>query len=96
MTSKSKAKGSRFERYVVDLALKAGKMASRAWGSDGRSMGMHQEVDVCIDGKKYQCKKRKHIADYMKPSEHVAGQIIMEDYGEPLVVFRLKDYLADG
>lgn len=93
MTSKSKAKGNRFEKFVVDLARKAGKMATRAWGSDGRSLGMHQEVDVVIDDKTYQCKKREHIADYMKPSEHVDGQIIMEDYGEPLVVFRLKDFL---
>ncbi len=91
--NKSKAKGNRFEKYVVDLAREAGKMALRAWGSDGRSLGMHQEVDIVIDGKKYQCKKRKHIAGYMKPSEHVDGQIVMEDYGEPLVVFRLKDYL---
>ena len=93
MPSKSKTKGNRFERYVVDLALKAGLDAKRAWGSDGRSLGMHEEVDVLINGKAYQCKKRKHIADYMQPSEHVHGQIIMEDYGEPLVVLRLKEYL---
>ena len=95
MTSKSKAKGNRFERYVVDVARKAGKMANRAWASDGRSLGLHPEVDVVIDGKTYQLKKRKHVADYMQPSEHVDGQIIMQDYGEPLVVFRLRDFLND-
>lgn len=93
MTSKSKAKGNRFERYIVDLAIRYGHVAQRAWGSDGRSMGLHPEVDVVINGLTYQCKKRKHIAEFMMPSEHVDGQIIMEDYGEPLVVFRLKDFL---
>jgi Holliday junction resolvase len=96
MPSKNKRRGNDFERLVVKLAQEAGHDSMRAWGSDGRSMGMHQEVDVTIDGRKYQCKKRKHIAEYMKPTEHVDGQIVMEDRGEPLIVFRLKDWLNDA
>jgi len=95
MTSKNKARGNRFERYVVKLARGMGKSARRAWASDGRSLGMHSEVDILIDGKPYQCKKRKNIADYIKPSEHVHGQIISEDYGETYIVMRLKDYLNE-
>jgi Holliday junction resolvase len=95
MTAKNKARGNRFERYVVKLAHGMGKSAKRAWGSDGRSLGMHSEVDVMIDGKAYQCKKRRKLASYIKPSKNVHGQIIMEDRGEVFVVLRLKEYLRE-
>ncbi len=91
--NKSKAKGNRLERRVVAMAREAGKSATRAWGSDGRSLGEHAEVDVVIDGQTFQCKSRKKIAGYMRPSDNVDGQIIMQNRGEPLVVFRLKDFL---
>ena len=45
MASKSKAKGNRFERECVDIAESHGFNAKRAWGSDGRSIGMSPEVD---------------------------------------------------
>ena len=95
MTARSKAKGNRFERFVVKLAHGMGLSAQRAWGSDGRSMGMHAEVDVVIDGKSYQVKKRRRIASYLLPSEHVDGQIVSQDRGQPYVVLRLKDYLKE-
>ena len=47
--SKSKAKGNRFEREVVKLAKEYGLESKRAWGSDGRSLGLHPEVDITIE-----------------------------------------------
>jgi len=43
---------------------------------------------------KFQVKGRKAIADYLKPCEHVYGQILKEDRHEPLVTMRYKDLLT--
>ena len=51
MPSKSKAKGNRFERLVVDMSKDAGVPAKRAWGSNGAALGMHEEVDVLLNNK---------------------------------------------
>jgi len=95
MPSKSKAKGNRFERAVVNIARDMGLPAQRAWASDGRSLGLHQEVDVVINGRSYQCKRRKKIAGYLLPSDNVHGQIISQDRGQTYIVLRLRDYLDE-
>ena len=90
MPSKSKAKGNRFEYLIRDITQSLGIKCIRAWGSDGRSLGWHEEVDLLIDNKiKVQAKCRKSIANWMLPTEHVDIQIIKEDRGTPLVV---EDY----
>ena len=48
MPSPSKAKGNRFEREIVNKMTSLGIKAKRAWGSNGVSLGMHEEVDVLI------------------------------------------------
>ena len=94
MASKSKAKGNRFEKQLVDKAKETGLEAVRAWGSNGRALGHHEEVDLVIgNGIKVQAKCRANIADYIKPSEHVDVQIIKEDRGQILVVMRFEEWL---
>tara|TARA_R100000329_G_C7563301_1_gene199262 strand:+ start:247 stop:573 length:327 start_codon:yes stop_codon:yes gene_type:complete len=94
-----KQKGNRIERECVNLAKGYGFESRRAWGSDGRSLGWHEEVDMTIDIPKikklfkFQVKGRKSIADYLKPCEEVYGQILKEDRREPLVTIRYKDLL---
>ena len=96
-----KQKGNRIERECVNLAKGYGFKSKRAWGSDGRSLGWHEEVDITINltgpaknlEYKFQVKGRKSIADYLKPCEHVFGQILKEDRKEPLVTIRYKDLL---
>ena len=44
-----KQKGNRIERECVNLAKGYGFESRRAWGSDGRSLGWHEEVDMTID-----------------------------------------------
>ena len=46
MASKSKAKGNRIEREVVNIFKEYGYECQRAYGSDGRAMGEHEEVHV--------------------------------------------------
>ena len=102
-----KQKGNRIERECVNLAKGFGFESRRAWGSDGRSLGWHEEVDMVIETPdhvdpdceltnpyKFQVKGRKAIADYLKPCEHVYGQILKEDRKEALVVIRYQDLLT--
>ena len=97
-----KQKGNRIERECVNLAKGFGFESRRAWGSDGRSLGWHEEVDMTIDlpcknsdnPYKFQVKGRKAIADYLKPCEHVYGQILKQARHEPLVTIRYKDLLT--
>jgi len=101
-----KQKGNRIERECVNLAKGFGFESRRAWGSDGRSLGWHEEVDMTIEIPNqfkpkisskvlgFQVKGRKAIADYLKPCEHVYGQILKEDRHEPLVTIRYKDLLT--
>ena len=93
MPSKSKAKGNRFERFCVDVAQSLGLKAQRAWGSDGRSMGEHQEVDIKIENFKAQCKTRKRIAKWIKPSTEVNIHIVKEDRGEVFVIQNYEEWL---
>ena len=48
MPNKSKAKGNRFEREIVEAVELHDVKCVRAWGSNGRALGHHEEVDVQI------------------------------------------------
>jgi Holliday junction resolvase len=94
MAHPSKNKGNRFERLIVNLTKDLGIKAKRAYASDGRALGCHEEVDVLInDTIKVQCKARKRIANWMIPSKHVDIQVIKEDRGIPYAVLPYDDYL---
>ena len=48
MPNKSKAKGNRFEREIVEAVELHDVKCVRAWVSNGRPLGDHEEVDVQI------------------------------------------------
>jgi Holliday junction resolvase len=94
--SKSKAKGNRFEREVVKLAKEYGLESKRAWGSDGRSLGLHPEVDITIEEYTVQCKVRKRIAEWLKPSEQIGGlhlQCVKESRGQMYAIMSMTDLM---
>ena len=96
MPSKSKAKGNRFEREIVNIAKDRGFESQRAWGSNGQALGMHEEVDLTLGVNpkmKIQAKCRKSIASYLIPTEHVDAVVCKEDRGEPLIIMRFSDWL---
>ena len=102
MSHPSKIKGNKFERDCCKLAETFEIPSKRAWGSDGRSMGLHQEVDIVIGDKKYkdecncQCKIRKRLPDYIFPKTNVVDcHLIREDRGDAYIVMRYEDYLAE-
>jgi Holliday junction resolvase len=94
MTHPSKVKGNTYERELVNEAKSIGFSAKRAYASDGRSLGLHETVDLIIEGKKIQAKRRKKIASYILPDEHVDAVAVRQDRGDTLVVITLKEYFS--
>ena len=96
MPSPSKAKGNRFEREIVNKLTSLGITAKRAWGSNGASLGMHEEVDVLMgDDFKIQAKCRKKLASFLVPTEHVDAVVCKQDRGETLIIMRFDDWLEE-
>jgi Holliday junction resolvase len=96
MPNKSKAKGNRFERQIVELCKIWCVKAKRAWGSNGQALGMHEEVDVLIDDDfRVQAKCRKRLPMFLKPSEEVDCTVFKEDRGDVYIMMRFEDWLAE-
>ena len=97
MPSKSKAKGNRFERLIVEMTqdfFEDEVKVKRAWGSNGAAMGQHEEVDILIgENIKIQAKCRKAIGQWMIPNENVAAQVVKGDREEPLIVMKYDAWL---
>ena len=97
MSSKQKQKGNRFEYQVRDTFIENGIDCVRSYGSDGRSLGLDKEVDLLVKhkGNEYtiQCKVRKKISTFIKPSDDIYTQIIKEDRGDIICVLRLQDFI---
>jgi len=80
VTHPSKAKGNTFEREIVKQAENWGHEAKRAWGSDGRALGLQTDVDVIVnDDLPIQCKRVARMAKYLKPEAGAAVVAVRED-----------------
>jgi len=96
MPHASKRKGDRFERELVNAAEAAGVPGQRAYMSNGRALGESKNVDLALglQGEwRVQAKRRKSIAQYLKPPEGADVVAVREDRGEPLVVLPFSDFL---
>lgn len=93
MPSKSKTKGNTFEREIVNQAKELGLSAERAYASNGRSLGEHEEVDVLLEGYKIQCKRRKKLGEVIRPNSNVDMQVVREDRGDTFVILPLSKFL---
>lgn len=88
----SKRKGNAFERELVDYAKGWGFSARRAWGSNGRSLGMHDEVDCVIEDITIQAKRRKTLPKYLK-CEHTDIVAFREDRGDAYALMPLEYFM---
>lgn len=96
MANKSKEKGNRFERQIVELCKIWEIRAKRAWGSNGQALGMHEEVDILIDDDfRVQAKCRAKLPMYLKPTEEVDCVVFKEDRGEIFIMMNFEDWLAE-
>lgn len=98
MPSKSKAKGSVYERELVKAMEARGLVAVRAWGSNGAALGEAPEVDLVFEdrgGFKWtvQAKRRAKLPEYIKPPAGAKVVMLREDRGESLVVIPLDVFL---
>lgn len=93
MTHSSKIKGNSYERELVNSAKESGLESKRAYASDGRSLGHHEEVDLLVSGKRIQAKRRRSIAKYLLPNENVDAVAFRPDRGETVVLITWWEYL---
>ena len=100
MPAKSKVKGNRFEREIVHIFNENGISAKRAWGSDGRTLGLDEDVDVLIQDLaegisqfKIQAKRRAALPKYLKLG-NCDAIVVREDREVPLIMMPLMDFLA--
>jgi len=98
MASKSKIKGNTYERELVKIFLDQGFEAERARGSDGRSLGMEEDVDgyfkITRTGKKikWQAKRRRSIPLWLQTGNSDIV-LVREDRGTNNVVCSLEFFL---
>lgn len=97
MTHPNKVKGNTYERELVNQAKEKDLEAKRAWASDGRSLGLHEEVDLVVSGQKIQAKRRKKllkgIQDMIEMLEHTDAVVFRQDKGTSHVLIPWSDYL---
>ena len=94
MTHPSKVKGNTFERDLVNEAKEHGLLAERAYASNGRALGLTEDVDCLVGGKRIQAKRRKKVAKWLIPSDTVDCVATRPDGGEALIVMRYSAFLA--
>ena len=96
MSHPSKIKGNKFERDCCKKAELYEIPSKRAWGSDGRSMGLTEDVDILAKKNKktlkIQAKRRKSIPKWLAFGN---CDLVMcrEDRGETIVLMKFKDFI---
>ena len=98
MASKSKIKGNTYERELVNYFIDQGFISERARGSDGRSLGMAEDVDGYIKLSdhgskiKWQAKRRKSIPKWLDCGNSDIV-LVREDRGDSHVVLPLETFV---
>ena len=89
----SKQKGTGYENELVKKLIAAGfKGVKRAWGSDGRSLGLEPDVDIVAEEYKIQAKRRKVIPKWLRMGN---CDLVMfrEDRGITFVMMTFDDWV---
>lgn len=93
----SKQKGNGYERELVNQARSFGLDAQRAWGSNGKSLGLHEEVDLVVSGKKIQAKRKKQLLkglnDMIDLLNNTDAVVFRQDNSVSHVIITWENYL---
>ncbi len=97
MTHPNKSKGNRYERELIATLTALGfTNVRRAWGSDGRSLGHHADVDVVGEygGMEYtiQAKRRKVVPKWLNPGNAFC-MMFRSDRGESYITIKLSRFI---
>ena len=99
MANKSKRKGTRFENEIVQILNENGIKAKRAWGSNGKSLGLEEDVDILVEkfgyheSFKIQAKRRAALPAYLKLG-NCDAVVIREDREVPMVLMPFMDLIG--
>jgi len=99
MASKSKRKGNRFEYEIVDILNENGIKAVRAYASNGKSLGLTEDVDILVKNFcgikdfKIQAKRRAALPLYLKLG-NCDAVVIREDREVPMVLMPFMDFIG--
>lgn len=98
MPNKYAIKGKGYERELVKKFQLKGYAAKRAWGSDGRSLGHSESVDVLVEINgtplTIQCKRKRAIPQWIGLDESVNAAVFREDRGEDYILLKLDVLLS--
>ena len=91
MSSKSKRKGYTFEKEIETFFRDENHKAVKAWGSNGKSLGVEEDVDVIVNDSFYiQAKRRKALPKFLELG-NCHAVFIREDRGTTKVLIPLDD-----
>lgn len=106
MPSKSKIKGSAYERELVHQFIKAGFDAKRAYASNGQSLGLHEEVDLVVnlfmsrledshftEEFRIQAKRRASLPKYLGLTDNVDAAVFRQNNDESYILMKLDRFL---
>lgn len=102
MATKQKQRGNDAERYIVTTANEKGIESQRAWGSDGRSMGLSAADDGLIGWYRWQCKRFMYkyvpkwfftnVIDYLSGDIDIVTIYVDKAKGHPRTVYVVQEY----
>jgi hypothetical protein len=102
MATKQKQRGNDAERYIVTTANEKGVESQRAWGSDGRSMGLSASDDGLIGWYRWQCKRFMYkyvpkwfftnVIDYLSGDIDIVTIYVDKAKGHPRTVYVVQEY----
>ena len=87
---RNRQRGAELQRQIVRLA-KDKKLDAH---NRDRGGAQHEMGDVEIDGKYYGCKRRKKIAQWLKPEKKEVGVFVREDFGKSFVVLDAEHFIS--
>ncbi len=90
---RNKRRGYELESELVKAAQAEGLSSQRAFGSNGRALGLSADVDLTIAGRAVQAKRRKQLPEYLQIPESCHSVAFRQDRGDVMVLIRFKDYL---
>mgnify|MGYP003144893538 FL=1 len=97
MTKENSRRGRRNRQRGAELQREVTRMARfcelDAHNRD-RGGAQHEKGDVEIENKYYGCKRRKKIAQWLKPEKQEIGVFVREDYGSTFVVLDAEYYIG--
>ncbi len=91
---RNRRKGKEAEREVVNMALKAGLIAARAWTTAYSKYEKDRVIDVVIEGEPFQVKLTKGFGRVFKEMVGVSGLFIRQPKKDWLVVIPARMYFT--